>query len=343
MTKKDYYQILGLSKDATPEAIKKAYRVLAKKYHPDISKETNAEAKFKEVQEAYSVLSDANKKSNYDRFGSASEQGFEGFSGFEESIFNSFGDFFGNRQTKKTNFDKKVEMTISFIDAALGAHKNIEIIVEADCKVCQGLGASSSKDITKCYRCGGSGQIIIEQRTFLGNIRSRQVCPNCHGQGKQIKNKCYACRGEKRQKVKQTVSFDIPAGIEEGMSLQIPGKGHFIPSSSQVGDLYVIFKIQPHKSFVRKGQDIILEIFITLPEAVLGTNILIPTIYGDISLKIPAGTQSGNKLRIKNKGISYLNSSHRKGDQYVVVHLKTPIQLTLEEKKLYHKLLQLQH
>ncbi|WP_373375586.1 molecular chaperone DnaJ [Candidatus Phytoplasma solani] len=344
MTKKDYYQILGLNKEATPTEIKKAYLRLAKKYHPDVSKETNAEAKFKEIQEAYSVLSDANKRANYDRFGHDSQgsQGFSGFGGFEEDIFSSFGDFFGtSKRNKKANYDKKVEMTISFMDSVLGASKNIDIMVEADCQVCQGKGALLSSDIVECSYCNGLGQIITEQRTFLGNIRSQQTCPRCGGQGSKIKNKCYACHGQKRQKIKQSVSFKIPAGIEEGMSLQISGKGNFIPLTKKAGDLYVIFKIRSHEVFIRKGQDIILEIFITLPEAVLGVNKLIPTIYGEVNLKIPSGIQSGNKLRMKNQGVAYLNASYRKGDQYVVVNLKTPTRITSEEKKLYQKLLQL--
>ncbi|ABC65179.1 molecular chaperone DnaJ [Aster yellows witches'-broom phytoplasma AYWB] len=353
MTKKDYYHILGLDKDASPEDIKKAYRILAKKYHPDISKEANAESKFKEVQEAYSVLGDASKKSNYDRFGDSSDNGFsdfgsggfDGFDSFGDSFFSSFGDIFGNQQTKKPSYDKKVEMTIGFIDSVLGANKTIEITVEADCRVCHGKGAVSHQDVIACRRCGGTGQIITEQRTFLGNIRSRQVCPNCSGKGQEIKNKCYACHGQKRQKVKQSATFNIPAGIQEGMSLQVPGKGNFVPLSNnqKAGDLYITFKVRPHESFVRREYDIILEIFITLPEAVLGTNILIPTIYGEVALKIPSGIQSGNKLRMKNKGVAHLNSSYRKGDQYVVVHLKTPNPLSLEEKRLYQKLLDLQH
>ncbi|AGL90274.1 Chaperone protein DnaJ [Candidatus Phytoplasma australiense] len=345
MTKKDYYQVLGLNKEATPKEIKKAYLRLAKKYHPDVSQEANAEANFKEIQEAYSVLSDANKKANYDRFGHDSQtqqQGFSGFEGFEENIFNSFSDFFGtNKRSRKVNYDKKVEMTISFMDAVLGALKNIDIMVDADCQVCQGKGALSSSDIVKCRHCNGLGQVITEQRTFLGNIRSQQTCPYCRGEGEQIKNKCYSCHGSKRQKKKQSVSFQIPAGIEEGMSFQIHGKGNFPPLSNQAGDLYINFKIRPHESFVRKNQDIVLEIFINVPEAVLGTNKLIPTIYGEVNLKIPSGIQSGNKLRMKNQGIAYLNSSYRKGDQYVVVHVKIPSSPTLEEKRLYLKLLQL--
>ncbi|CCV64210.1 Chaperone protein DnaJ [Alteracholeplasma palmae J233] len=351
--KRDYYEVLGVSKTASAEEIKKAYRQLAKKYHPDISKEENAEAKFKEVQEAYDVLGDQEKRSNYDQFGHAGAQGgnpFEGFGGgFGGADFSDiFSSFFGggrssqqnSRQTQYRGNDIERMMTIDFMEAVLGSKKQVEVEIEQDCGHCHGTGAENKKDIETCDKCHGTGAVNVEQRTMFGTFRTQQACPKCGGTGKHIKEKCHKCSGSGREKVKKTVEVKIPAGVDTNMTLRVSGYGEGGNQGAPSGDLYITFRVRPHKIFKREGQDIILEVPLTFSQATLGTTIDIPTIYGDVKMKIPAGTQAGTKLRMKDKGIADVKSG-RKGAQYVIVSLITPTNLTSDEKKLFEQLDQL--
>ncbi|CAP18394.1 Chaperone protein [Candidatus Phytoplasma mali] len=349
--KRDYYEILGISRDASDEDIKKAYRKMAKKYHPDISKEHDSEKKFKEVQEAYEVLSDSNKKSNYDNFGHQNANGSDGFEGFG-SNFGDFDDIFNNlfsknsRNTKtSSDLDERIEMEIDFLEAVLGTKKTIQLVLEDYCQECNGSGAHNNKDIVTCQYCNGLGYVNVEQRIFFGNVRSQQMCSYCDGQGQKIKNKCFFCKGKKTQKYKKTLVVDIPAGIDNGMTLKMSQKGNGgrIGSNNLRGDLYITFRVKASKIFSRKGLDVYTEIFITFSQAVLGVVAATETIYGKVDLKIPAGTQSGNKMRLKNKGIADVNSYYRKGDHYVIVNIETPKNISKEQKKIFEDLKKLEN
>ncbi|MEZ0180566.1 molecular chaperone DnaJ ['Camptotheca acuminata' phytoplasma] len=353
--KRDYYDVLGVPKNADLNTIKKSYRMLVKKYHPDVSKETNAAEKFKEVQEAYQVLSNEEKRSNYDRFGhqdnynnfgGGSGGGFQDF-GQEFSFDDIFDGFFGNRKQSsqsRNNFetdDKHVEIQIDFLEACLGTEKEIQFKIEEDCGQCKGTGAQSLKDLQNCAYCNGTGYIKRTQSTFLGNISTKQVCSHCHGVGQKILKKCSFCKGSQRVSNLQKIKISIPAGIEDKMTIKMPNKGNGGHLGSYNSDLYILVKIRPHDTFTREKQDIISVFLINFYDAILGNTFSVPTIYGEINLKIPEGTQTHTKFKIKNKGVPYLNSSYRKGDHYVIVKVKIPTKLTSHQKKLIQQIKEL--
>lgn len=356
MAKRDYYDVLGVDKNATNDEIRRAYRNLAKKYHPDISKEENAEEKFKEVQEAYETLNDENKKSNYDRFGHQGDnfnQGFGGFEGFSDfsnfgGFSDIFGDFFGGGSQRQESYNGPMRgsniekyMTIDFMEAVLGTKKTIRVDVEENCKTCKGTGAKSDDDIVTCSNCHGSGYVEVDQRTILGTVRSRQTCNVCHGTGKEIKNKCSTCNGRKRVKESKTVEVQIPAGIDNNMTLRVAGYGNAGVNGGPTGDLLLTFRVRNHQVFDRKESNIYLKVPISLTEAALGTTKDVPTIYGEVSLKIPSGVQPNTQLRMKDKGVKSPRSN-RVGDQIVIVDIKTPKKLSAKEKELYAKLQELE-
>nr|WP_026072028.1 molecular chaperone DnaJ [Milkweed yellows phytoplasma] len=350
--KKNYYSVLGLTKEASESEIKSAYRKLSKKFHPDVYKEADAESKFKEVQEAYQTLKDPNKKANYDRFGHTGDTGgfgggFEGFGGggsfnFEDLFENFFGSSGSQRQGRNNNVgaDLHIEITIDFLESALGVEKDIKFHVEEDCQHCRGTGAKNAQSVQTCSYCHGNGYVVVNQQTILGNIPSRQICPQCRGEKQTILHKCSSCKGQKRVKKVKQMNLQIPAGVESGMTLRSPQNGNGGHLGAANGDLLVDIKVRPHEHFKRDEQNIITTLFIDFYQAVLGTTISVATIYGDVELKIPAGTQTDTKLRLKNKGIAYLNSS-RKGDHYVVVKIKTPTKISNTEKELFLKLQEL--
>jgi len=347
MAKKDYYDVLGVSKTATPEEIKKAYRTLAKKYHPDVSKETNAESKFKEIQEAYDTLGDTSKRSQYDQFGHAGAQGNpfgggfggQGFGGFEDIISQMFGGgrARGNRQSSNVGADMEVRMTITFMEAVLGCKKNISVDVEVDCRSCNGTGAANARDIETCDRCHGQGFINVSQQTIFGRMNSQAACPKCGGNGKFIKNRCRSCNGSGRMREKRSIDVNIPPGVNNGNTLRVAGRGNGGRNGASAGDLFINFRVTEHKVFKRNNQDILLTIPVSFAQAALGCEIEVPTIHGDVKMKIPAGTQSGTTLRLKDKGTSSPQSG-RKGDQLVTIEVKTPTQLNAEEIKLFEQL-----
>lgn len=348
MAKKDYYDVLGISKNASADEIKKAYRTLAKKYHPDVSKEKDAENKFKEVQEAYDVLNDSGKKSQYDRFGHAGTGadpfgggGFSGgFGGFDDIINQFFGGGGGARQTRRTSNtgeDINIRMTVDFMEAVLGSTKEVSVDIHEDCRHCHGSGAESAKDVHTCGKCHGTGYINVDQRTMFGTMRSQQVCPQCQGEGQTIDNKCHVCSGAGRTKAKKTVDVKVPAGVDNEMTLRVPGYGHGGRKGGESGDLYITFRVRPHKVFKRHGTDIILDIPVTFAQAALGDKVDIPTIHGDVELTIPAGIQSGTQLKLKNKGTKDPRSG-KTGDQNVFINIETPKKLSSEEKKLFEQL-----
>lgn len=346
MAKRDFYEVLGISKSATEQEIKKAYRQLAKKYHPDVNKEDGAEDKFKEVQEAYEVLSDSSKRSNYDQFGHAAfdqNAGFGGGGGGFQDFGDIFGSFFGgggqrrNPNAPQQGQDRFMTMRVDFMDAIFGVEKTISLHVDEECTRCHGSGAHSQKDVKTCGRCHGSGQVTSQQRTPFGTFQSQSVCPDCNGKGKTITKKCDLCHGAGFNSKKVNVDIKVPAGIVSGQQLRVSGKGERGINGGPQGDLFIEIVVSSHKFFTRQGNDIHITIPISAVDATLGTVIDVPTVHGDVSLTVPAGTQANTKFRLKDKGGIDLRSG-RKGDQYVEVKLEIPTKLSKSDKELYEKL-----
>ncbi len=351
--KRDYYEVLGVDRNASADEIKKAYRKLAKKYHPDLNHEPGAEEKFKEVQEAYEVLSDDQKRSTYDQFGFAGlEGGAGGFEGFGADDF-GFGDIFdsffgggmgsGSRSSSRnSNGPRKGENTyyqirIGFLDSINGLTKTIKINVDEQCPECLGSGARSKDDIKTCPNCRGSGRVTKISNMFGMQMQSQTTCPDCNGSGKKIEKKCSVCRGAGFVSKTIEVELNIPAGIQSGQQLRIQGKGNRGYNGGPNGDLYVEVIVSDHEYFVRDGNDILIDVPISVIDATLGCKIDVPTVYGDVELNIPAGTQPGTKFRMKGKGVKDIRSSFY-GDQYVTVNVSIPTSLNREEKELYNKL-----
>lgn len=358
---KDYYKILGIEKNATAEEIKKAFRKLAHKYHPD--KGTGDDAKFKEVNEAYQVLGNEQKRSQYDQFGQTFDQnGFGGgqnpFSGFDFSkgfgnfsqgfsdvdIDEIFGDFFGGfgrssarrQQTARGN-DLEIELAVSFSEAALGTQKEIDITKNIECDNCQGSGAKSGSKTEKCSTCQGSGHESHLRQTFLGAIKTQTVCSSCQGEGKIIKDKCNKCSGKGFVRGNQRVKIDIPGGVEPGQRLRLSGYGEAGQRSAPAGDLYVYIKVLPQDVFQREGDTVYSTEKISYSLAVLGGKTDVRTIDGKISLKIPAHTSSGSKFKLRGKGARRLGSV-RRGDQIVIVRIDIPEKISSEQKRLIKNL-----
>lgn len=348
MSKRDYYEVLGLQKGASDDEIKKAYRKMAKKYHPDVNKEPGAEEKFKEVNEAYEVLGDPQKKATYDQFGHAGMDGANfsggGFGGFEDfgDIFGSFfGGGFGGGQRRQSNGPRKgndrfMQMRIDFMDAIFGKNEEITIEVDEQCSECLGSGAKSKSDVQVCPRCQGSGTVTQQQRTPFGVFQSQSVCPECGGTGKTIKNKCPKCHGRGYEHKRVKLDIKIPAGIQSGQQVRVANKGERGMNGGPNGDLYIEILVGRHKQFVRDGNDIRITIPIDALDAVLGTKVEVPTVYGDVELTIPAGTQYGQQFRLRGKGVK--SPRGEQGDQYVEVKVEIPSKITKEEKEMYEKI-----
>ncbi len=351
MNKKDYYEVLGVDKNASEADIKSAFRKLAKKYHPDVSKEENAAEKFKEAQEAYAVLSDPEKRKQYDQFGHSAftnaSGGFSGFEGFDFSnVSDIFEDLFGGMgfssrgsRSRSSNSPKKgsdilYRMTIDFEEAVYGTKKDIKVDVEEDCDDCHGKGGYDSKT---CSECHGSGTITSEQRTMFGSFLSKTTCPYCKGTGTTYEKTCQTCHGSGKVTNRKTITVTIPAGIDSENRLRIAGKGGAGSNGGPNGDLYIEFTVREHEFYQRSDDDIYIELPLTITEATLGAKKEIPTIYGNVDLTIPAGTQSGDKMRLRGKGIENV-STKRKGDMYVITKVIIPEKLTREQKKLFESL-----
>ncbi len=356
MAKRDYYEVLGVDKNASDAEIKSAYRKLAKKYHPDVNKEEGAAEKFKEIGEAYSVLGDESKRKTYDQFGSAAfEQGgsgaggfggFEGFGGFQgadvdlNDIFSDFLGGFGfggnsrrgNRPTKGEDLLIRVE--IDFMEAINGCKKDITLSVTEECPECNGVGGHNPKT---CHTCNGRGRVVTQTRTILGVMETESACPTCGGTGKTFDTVCSKCRGKKKVKVNKTLEVSIPEGIDNGERIRISGKGGVGSNGGPNGDVYLEFKVTPHPIFERDGNDIYLTLPITVAEATLGCKKEIPTINGNVVLEISSGTQPGDKLKLRGKGLTK-SSAWNKGDMYVIIDVMIPKRIDRQQRELFKEL-----
>lgn len=346
--KRDYYEVLGVSRNADETELKKAYRKLAKQYHPDMNpNDKEAEAKFKEINEAYAVLSDPQKRQQYDMFGHSGVNGtgFDGFSGFGgfdfgfEDIFDTFfgGSPFGRTTRRRTGprrgNDLKHSLEISFIEAAFGTTKEINISRMQLCQVCGGSGSKPGTKPETCRHCNGSGQIRHVQATPFGQMVNMRTCEVCHGEGTVITHPCDECHGNGRVQKTSRISIKVPAGIDHGQTISLRGEGEPGTNGGPPGDLYVSIRVKPHPIFKRDGYDVICEIPITFTQAALGAELEIPTLEGTIKYNIPEGTQTGTVFRLKNKGIKHLRSN-AKGDQLVKVNVEVPTKLSAKQKEL---------
>jgi len=363
MSKRDYYDILGVSKSSSPEEIKKAYRKLAIKYHPDKNPDDHtAEDKFKEAAEAYEILSNPEKKQRYDHYGHAGVGGASGGGGYGgggmnmEDIFSQFGDIFGGgggspfesffggqqrggasgrRVAKGSNLRIKVKLTLEEI--AHGAEKKIKVNKQVVCKTCDGSGAKDKSSISTCKSCGGSGSVRRVTNTILGQMQTTSTCPTCNGSGSQITSKCTSCHGEGTVRGEETISINIPAGVSDGMQLSMSGKGNAAPNGGIPGDLIILIEETPHEFLKREGNNVVYDLHLSIVDAALGFSAEVPTIDGKAKIKIEPGTQSGKLLRLKGKGIPEVNSYHR-GDQIIHVNIWTPKALSSEERTILEKL-----
>ncbi|HNJ28620.1 MAG TPA: molecular chaperone DnaJ [Ferruginibacter sp.] len=364
MSKRDYYEILGVSKGASQDEIKKAYRKVAMQYHPDRNPgDKTAEEKFKEAAEAYEILSDSDKRAQYDRFGhqafgpgrSGAGGGYSGGGMNMDDIFSQFGDIFGDdnpfgsffggsnrrssgsRSRGQRGSNLRVKLKLNFEEIAKGAQKTIKVKKYVPCNTCGGSGAKDKNSVQTCGTCGGSGQVRRVQNTFLGQMQTVTTCPTCNGEGSTVTHKCTACKGDGRVYGEETVTIDIPAGVQEGMQLSLSGRGNAGERGGSAGDLIVLIEEEPHPQLHRDGLNVAYDLHISIPDAVFGTQVEVPTIDGRAKIKIPPGTQSGKIFRLKGKGFPNVNS-YEKGDQLIQVNVWTPQHVSDEEKRMLEKL-----
>ncbi len=360
MSKRDYYEVLGVGKSASTDEVKKAYRKVAMQHHPDRNPgDKVAEEKFKEAAEAYEVLSDADKKAQYDRYGhagvSGNGRGFGGGGMNMDDIFSQFGDVFGedlfgsffgggqrggrtqqrSRGVRGSNL--RVKLKLTYEEIAKGVTKNIKVKKYVGCTTCSGSGAKDKGSVQTCGTCGGSGQVRRVQNTFLGQMQTVTTCPTCNGEGTTVTAKCANCKGEGRVYGEETVSIDIPAGVQEGMQMNVSGKGNAGERGGMAGDLIILIEEEPHKELHREGLNVAYELHLSFTDAVFGTQVEVPTIDGRAKIKIPAGTQGGKIFRLKGKGFPAVNA-YNKGDQLIQVSIWTPQNLNAEEKAMLEKL-----
>jgi molecular chaperone DnaJ len=355
--KRDYYEVLGVAKSSSADEIKKSYRKVAMQFHPDRNPgDKSAEEKFKEAAEAYEVLSDADKRAQYDRYGHAglNNSGRGGF-GNTEDIFSQFGDIFGedifgsffggggrgrssggrSRGVRGSNL--RVKIKLNYEEVAKGVSKNIKVKKHVVCATCSGSGAKDKGSVQTCNTCGGSGQVRRVSNTFLGQMQTVTTCPTCNGEGTVVTAKCNVCKGEGRVYGEETVTIDIPAGVQDGMQLSVGGRGNAGERGGAPGDLIILIEEEQHAELHRDGLNVAFELHLSFTDAVFGTQVEVPTIDGKAKIKIPAGTQSGKIFRLKGKGFPAVNS-YEKGDQLIHVNLWTPQNVSHEEKAMLEKL-----
>jgi len=344
--KRDYYEVLGIARNASQEEIKSAFRKLARQYHPDVNSAADAEERFKEINEAFAVLSDPEKRSVYDRYGHEGLSGASGrwdFNNFDP--FEIFEQFFGfgsmggrrRRNVPRRGEDLYTSITLSFEEAAFGAEKEISITRDEECERCHGSGAEPGSSPVTCNTCNGHGEVRQVRQTFLGSMVQVTTCPQCAGAGKVIKNVCKTCRGRGYERKTQTKTVPIPAGVDNGTQIRLAGEGQPGTNGSPRGNIYIEVKVKAHKYFRRKNEDVLLDLNINIAQAALGAEIKVPTLDGETKLSIPSGTQPGKVFRMRGKGIPHLRGGGR-GDQLVVVNVDIPVQLSSEQRELLEKL-----
>ena len=345
-SKRDYYEILGVSRTATEAEVKKAYRSLAMKYHPDVNKDEDATEVFKEINEAYQVLCDQEKRATYDRFGRVDNMpggggfgdfGF-GFGGLDDILNDMFG--FGNRggrQGPRRGSDLRHSLTIEFKEAAFGCDHQIEIEREEVCPVCEGSGAEPGTSSIPCMQCGGAGEIRQAQRSIFGTFMNVATCPRCGGTGQVVQTPCHECNGQRFVRQRRTIEVQVPAGVDDNTRIRLSGEGNAGDRGGPPGNLYVDLHVKPHAFFRRQDADVELDWVLNVAQAALGDEIMVPTLEGEEKLSIPSGTQEGKIFRLREKGIPYLRRNGR-GDLLVNVHLAIPTNLTEKQKKLFMEL-----
>ncbi|PTM14555.1 MAG: molecular chaperone DnaJ [Bacteroidetes bacterium] len=359
MAKRDFYEILGVSRSASKEEIKKAYRQLAIKYHPDKNPDNKeAEEKFKEAAEAYEILSDEDKKARYDRFGHAGvgqNTGGGGFGGAGmtmDDIFSQFGDifgetggpfgsFFGGGRGSQTRGERgsnlRIKVTLDLEEIAKGVTKKIKVKKQVTCDQCNGSGAKDSSSVTTCTTCRGAGMVRQVRTTILGQMQTTTTCPTCNGSGQMVKDRCTKCKGDGRMYAEELIEIPIPAGVAGGMELSMRGKGNAGRNGGPAGDLLIKIEEKPHEELQRDGMNLIYDLYLNIADVALGTSVEVPTIEGRVKIKIPPGTQSGKIFRLKGKGLSHVQE-YGQGDQLIHVNVWTPKNMNDEEKKLMEKL-----
>ena len=342
--KRDYYEILGVARTASDEELKKAFRKLARQYHPDVNKEKDAEARFKELNEAYEVLSDPQKRQMYDQFGHDAPQGTPGFDGFGFGGFNDiFQTFFGGQagsaghRGPQRGADLRYNLTLTFEEAVFGAEKELEIPRADTCETCRGLGAEPGTEPSRCPACNGTGEIRRVQQSIFGQFVNVVMCERCQGEGRVITTPCHACHGAGRVRVTKRVTLKVPAGVDSGSQIRLSGEGEAGPRGGPNGNLYVALTVKKHPFFERDGQDILYTLPITFAQAALGDEVEVPTVDGKVQLKVPVGTQAGRVFRLKDRGVPHLRGSGR-GDQHVLVKVVTPTDLSERERELFEEL-----
>ncbi len=348
MSNRDYYEILGLPKTASVDEIKQAFRKLARQYHPDVSQDPNAEEKFKEINEAYGVLSDPDKRARYDRFGRAGLGDMGGmpdytvdFSDIFEELFGAFGmGGMGGRRSRnapRRGRDLQMEVKLEFEEAVFGVEKEIEFQRDETCSTCGGSGAEPGTSPTRCPTCNGQGEVRQVRQTFLGQMVQTATCPTCNGRGEIINTPCHTCRGSGLERKTIRKKVQIPAGVDTGTQIRLAGEGQPGAFGGPHGNLFLVLNVKPHRFFKRRDDDVILNLDINIAQAVLGADLEVPTVDGSEKLKIPAGTQPGQIFTMRARGIPHLRRSGR-GDQRVIVNVDIPSKLTKEQRELFEKL-----
>jgi len=344
-TKRDYYEILGVPRNAGAEDIKSAFRRLAKQHHPDVNKDNGAEERFKEVNEAYAVLSDEQKRAAYDRFGHAGVSGmggadYSGFTGFDdifEGIFGNFGMRTGSRRGPRRGADLRLDLTISFEESLSGVEKEFDITRNETCPACHGSGAEPGTTPVRCATCKGAGEVRQVRQTFLGSMVNVTTCPTCRGTGETISTPCHTCAGRTQVRQTRRRAINVPPGVDTGTQIRLSGEGEPGANGGPQGNLYVVISVQPHKYLRRRGDNLLLEVAINYAQAALGAEISVPGVSGPEKIKIPAGTQPGTLFTLRGKGAPRLQRQGR-GDLHVIVTIATPAHLSGEQKKLLKEL-----
>ncbi|MBN1200724.1 MAG: molecular chaperone DnaJ [Anaerolineae bacterium] len=351
---RDYYEVLGVPRNASKDDIRDAFRRLARQYHPDMNNAPDAEERFKEINEAYTVLSDADKRAAYDRFGHAGVSGMPGggfsgfgttgFPGFDEIFEEFFGGFGGARRRRRgpvQGRDLRYDLTIDFEQAVFGAEVDIEVPRREKCDACGGSGAAPGTTARRCPDCNGTGQVRQMRQTFLGSMVNIADCPRCRGTGEVVDTPCNTCEGQGIVRKTRRLTVSIPPGVDEGTQIRLGGEGEPSPNKGPNGDLYVVLHITPHEFFKRRDNNIILEVSVNVAQATLGDMISVPTVDGDVEVQVPAGTQSGKIIRLRGKGVPRLRrdgTTSGRGDQLLIITVEIPTRLTNEQRQLFEEL-----